>query len=215
MGVYEGSKKSSIGVVGFMDLKRELSSSKILFREIIFLFGMRGQGNGTRDVKPGNQGRHMPWTEVEAYDQRKCVDSKGIQTLVKSSFGTLVDTSMDGPAGLVFGSVGLLFGGGPTELAPKTPIRLGEAEYRGIGCEIDCATLDCLVEMPPKRTSLLQHSYDSAAIWQLGAVGLIRWFEQTESIFSRSNCTEDCKVKFATGTLTEDALSWWNSYAKT
>nr|GEX86659.1 reverse transcriptase domain-containing protein [Tanacetum cinerariifolium] len=29
-----------------------------------------------------------------------------------------------------------------------------------------------------------------------------------------SNFTEDCKVKFATGTLTEDALSWWNSYAK-
>ncbi|GKB82341.1 hypothetical protein Tco_0949236 [Tanacetum coccineum] len=47
-----------------------------------------------------------------------------------------------------------------------------------------------------------------------GAVGLIRWFERTESVFSRSNCTEDCKVKFATGTLTEDALSWWNSYAK-
>ncbi|GJU55338.1 reverse transcriptase domain-containing protein [Tanacetum coccineum] len=47
-----------------------------------------------------------------------------------------------------------------------------------------------------------------------GVVGLIRWFERTESVFSRSNCTEDCKVKFATGTLTEDALSWWNSYAK-
>ncbi|GJZ62278.1 hypothetical protein Tco_0618415 [Tanacetum coccineum] len=47
-----------------------------------------------------------------------------------------------------------------------------------------------------------------------GAVGLIRWFERTESLFSHSNCTEDCKVKFATGTLTEDALSWWNSYAK-
>ncbi|GJT02745.1 reverse transcriptase domain-containing protein, partial [Tanacetum coccineum] len=47
-----------------------------------------------------------------------------------------------------------------------------------------------------------------------GAVGLIRWFEQTESVFSRSICTEYCKVKFATGTLTEDALSWWNSYAK-
>ncbi|GKG38112.1 hypothetical protein Tco_0457335, partial [Tanacetum coccineum] len=26
-----------------------------------------------------------------------------------------------------------------------------------------------------------------------GAVGLIRWFEQTESVFSRSNCTEDYK----------------------
>nr|GEY11069.1 reverse transcriptase domain-containing protein [Tanacetum cinerariifolium] len=47
-----------------------------------------------------------------------------------------------------------------------------------------------------------------------GVVGLIRLFERTESVFSRSNCFEDCKVKFANGTLTEDALSWWNSYAK-
>ena len=47
-----------------------------------------------------------------------------------------------------------------------------------------------------------------------GAVGLIRWFERTELVFSCSNCTEDCKVKFATSTLTEDALSWWNAYAQ-
>ncbi|GJT76600.1 reverse transcriptase domain-containing protein [Tanacetum coccineum] len=47
-----------------------------------------------------------------------------------------------------------------------------------------------------------------------GAVGLIRWFERTESVFSRSNCTKDCKVKFATGNLTEEALSWWNSFAQ-
>ncbi|GJS97970.1 reverse transcriptase domain-containing protein [Tanacetum coccineum] len=47
-----------------------------------------------------------------------------------------------------------------------------------------------------------------------GAIGLIRWFERTESVFSRSNCTEDCKVKFATGTLTEEALSWWNYFAQ-
>ncbi|GJZ15800.1 hypothetical protein Tco_0551477, partial [Tanacetum coccineum] len=31
-----------------------------------------------------------------------------------------------------------------------------------------------------------------------GAVGLIRWFERTELVFSRSNCTEDYKVKFST-----------------
>ncbi|GJT47337.1 reverse transcriptase domain-containing protein [Tanacetum coccineum] len=37
---------------------------------------------------------------------------------------------------------------------------------------------------------------------------------QTESVFSRSNCTEDCNVKFATGTLTKEALSWWNSLAQ-
>nr|GFB44427.1 reverse transcriptase domain-containing protein [Tanacetum cinerariifolium]GFB46079.1 reverse transcriptase domain-containing protein [Tanacetum cinerariifolium] len=47
-----------------------------------------------------------------------------------------------------------------------------------------------------------------------GAVGLIHWFERTESVFSCSNYTEDCKVKFTTGTLIDDALSWWNSYAK-
>nr|GEV10183.1 reverse transcriptase domain-containing protein [Tanacetum cinerariifolium] len=41
-----------------------------------------------------------------------------------------------------------------------------------------------------------------------GAVGLIRWFERIESIFSHSNCTKDCKVKFATGTLSEEAFSW-------
>ncbi|GJY94260.1 hypothetical protein Tco_0510621 [Tanacetum coccineum] len=44
-----------------------------------------------------------------------------------------------------------------------------------------------------------------------GAVGLIRWFERTESVFSHRKCTEENKVTFATGTLTDDALSWWNA----
>ncbi|GJV32023.1 reverse transcriptase domain-containing protein [Tanacetum coccineum] len=47
-----------------------------------------------------------------------------------------------------------------------------------------------------------------------GAVGLIRWFERTESVFSQSRCAEESKVTFATGTLTDDALSWWNAYAQ-
>nr|GEW41977.1 reverse transcriptase domain-containing protein [Tanacetum cinerariifolium] len=47
-----------------------------------------------------------------------------------------------------------------------------------------------------------------------GSIGLIRWFEPTESVFSRSNCTEECKVNFATGTLIEEALSWWNSFTQ-
>ncbi|GJW27348.1 hypothetical protein Tco_0041159 [Tanacetum coccineum] len=47
-----------------------------------------------------------------------------------------------------------------------------------------------------------------------GAVGLIRWFERTESVFSRSRCAEENKVTFATGTLTDDALSWWNAHAQ-
>nr|GFA60758.1 reverse transcriptase domain-containing protein [Tanacetum cinerariifolium] len=40
-----------------------------------------------------------------------------------------------------------------------------------------------------------------------GVVGLIRWFERIESVFSRSNCAEENKVAFATGTLTNDALT--------
>ncbi|GJV40421.1 putative reverse transcriptase domain-containing protein [Tanacetum coccineum] len=47
-----------------------------------------------------------------------------------------------------------------------------------------------------------------------GAVGLICWFERTESVFSCSRCVEENKVTFATGTLTDDALSWWNAYAQ-
>ncbi|GJR90827.1 putative reverse transcriptase domain-containing protein [Tanacetum coccineum] len=46
------------------------------------------------------------------------------------------------------------------------------------------------------------------------AVGLIRWFKRTESVFSRSRCAKENKVTFATGTLTDDALSWWNAYAQ-
>ncbi|GKG31304.1 hypothetical protein Tco_0423792, partial [Tanacetum coccineum] len=47
-----------------------------------------------------------------------------------------------------------------------------------------------------------------------GAVGLIHWFERTKSVFSRSRCAEENKVTFVTGTLTDDALSWWNAYAQ-
>ncbi|GJS81775.1 hypothetical protein Tco_0748316 [Tanacetum coccineum] len=47
-----------------------------------------------------------------------------------------------------------------------------------------------------------------------GATGLIYWFERTESVFSRSNCAKENRVTFATGTLTDDALSWWNAYAQ-
>ncbi|GJR73509.1 hypothetical protein Tco_0085874 [Tanacetum coccineum] len=41
-----------------------------------------------------------------------------------------------------------------------------------------------------------------------GAVGLIRWFERTKSVFSHSRCAEENKVTYAIGTLTGDALSY-------
>ncbi|GKA42592.1 hypothetical protein Tco_0735252 [Tanacetum coccineum] len=58
--------------------------------------------------------------------------------------------------------------------------------------------------MPPKRTS----TSEAPAMTQAAIKKLVA------DMFSRSNCTEDCKVKFATGTLTEEALSWWNYFAQ-
>ncbi|GKE89410.1 reverse transcriptase domain-containing protein, partial [Tanacetum coccineum] len=48
-----------------------------------------------------------------------------------------------------------------------------------------------------------------------GVVGLTRWFEKMESVFSISNCTTTSQVKFATCTLQDDALTWWNAHVKT
>ncbi|GJQ95318.1 putative reverse transcriptase domain-containing protein [Tanacetum coccineum] len=48
-----------------------------------------------------------------------------------------------------------------------------------------------------------------------GVVRLTQWFEKMESVFSISNCIVACQVKFATCTLQENALTWWNSHVKT
>ncbi|GKF24924.1 reverse transcriptase domain-containing protein, partial [Tanacetum coccineum] len=48
-----------------------------------------------------------------------------------------------------------------------------------------------------------------------GVIGLTRWFEKMESVFSISNCPAASQVKFATCTLQDDALTWWNAYVKT
>ncbi|GKF55001.1 reverse transcriptase domain-containing protein, partial [Tanacetum coccineum] len=48
-----------------------------------------------------------------------------------------------------------------------------------------------------------------------GVVGLTQWFEKIESVYSISNCTVACQVKFATCTLQGNALTWWNSHVKT
>nr|GEW15039.1 reverse transcriptase domain-containing protein [Tanacetum cinerariifolium] len=62
---------------------------------------------------------------------------------------------------------------------------IGEALYKG--------------KMPPKRNSASAASASDAPAMNQAAI---------------SNCTEDCKVKFSTGTLTEEALSWWNYFAQ-
>ncbi|MFS7918391.1 hypothetical protein Hanom_Chr03g00200471 [Helianthus anomalus] len=44
-----------------------------------------------------------------------------------------------------------------------------------------------------------------------GAVGLLRWFEKAESVFAMCNCPAGDRVKYATGTLADGALTWWNT----
>ncbi|GJR51515.1 putative reverse transcriptase domain-containing protein [Tanacetum coccineum] len=45
-----------------------------------------------------------------------------------------------------------------------------------------------------------------------GAVGLTRWFENLESQFGINNIVEGDRVKFASSTLLDGALTWWNIY---
>ncbi|GKE04236.1 putative reverse transcriptase domain-containing protein, partial [Tanacetum coccineum] len=48
-----------------------------------------------------------------------------------------------------------------------------------------------------------------------GVVGLIRWFEKMETVFHISNCPEKSQVKYATCTLLDGALTWWNTHKRT
>nr|GEX90416.1 reverse transcriptase domain-containing protein [Tanacetum cinerariifolium] len=88
------------------------------------------------------------------------------------------------------------------------------------------------VLMPPKRMSTSEApTMTQAAIRQLvidsvataletqaatmaSADNANRNPKSREAYVARNNCIEDCKVKFATCTLTEEALSWWNYFAQ-
>ncbi|GKC24772.1 hypothetical protein Tco_1026922 [Tanacetum coccineum] len=48
-----------------------------------------------------------------------------------------------------------------------------------------------------------------------GIVGLTRWFEKMETVFNVSYCPPKYQVKYATCTLQDSALTWWNSHKRT
>nr|GEX66017.1 reverse transcriptase domain-containing protein [Tanacetum cinerariifolium] len=90
------------------------------------------------------------------------------------------------------------------------------------------------VRMPSKRTSTFETpAITLATIQRLITDGIVaaletraintnntnRNLEPKETLVSKrgnykDNCTEENKVSFATGILTNDALSWWNAYAQ-
>ncbi|GJV83004.1 reverse transcriptase domain-containing protein [Tanacetum coccineum] len=47
-----------------------------------------------------------------------------------------------------------------------------------------------------------------------GVVGLTCWFEKMEIVFHISNCLEKYQVKYASCTLLNSALTWWNSHKR-
>ncbi|PWA91039.1 reverse transcriptase domain-containing protein [Artemisia annua] len=47
-----------------------------------------------------------------------------------------------------------------------------------------------------------------------GAIGLLRWIEKLETVFHISGCSEENRVKYASFTLMDAALTWWNNYKK-
>ncbi|GKF94737.1 hypothetical protein Tco_0284437 [Tanacetum coccineum] len=47
-----------------------------------------------------------------------------------------------------------------------------------------------------------------------GVVGLTCWFKKMETILYISNCLEKYQVKYATCTLLNSALTWWNSHKR-
>ncbi|GJV96618.1 putative reverse transcriptase domain-containing protein [Tanacetum coccineum] len=48
-----------------------------------------------------------------------------------------------------------------------------------------------------------------------GVVGLTRWFKKMETVFHISNCPKRYQVKYASCTLLNSALTWWNSHKRT
>ncbi|GKE51201.1 hypothetical protein Tco_1486357 [Tanacetum coccineum] len=48
-----------------------------------------------------------------------------------------------------------------------------------------------------------------------GVVRLTRWFKKIETVFSISNFPSKYQVKYATCTLQDSALTWWNSHKRT
>ncbi|GJZ23678.1 hypothetical protein Tco_0561137 [Tanacetum coccineum] len=48
-----------------------------------------------------------------------------------------------------------------------------------------------------------------------GVVGLTHWFEKMETMFHISNCPPRYQVKYASCTLLDGALTWWNSHKRT
>nr|GFB88889.1 reverse transcriptase domain-containing protein [Tanacetum cinerariifolium] len=73
-------------------------------------------------------------------------------------------------------------------------------------------------QAPPARECTYQDFMKCKPLYFKGTEGVVeltQWFERMEIVFRISNCTVENQIKFATCTLLESALTWWNSHIKT
>ncbi|GJR31154.1 reverse transcriptase domain-containing protein [Tanacetum coccineum] len=83
-------------------------------------------------------------------------------------------------------------------------------------------SLDCIEHIEDKFEGLgkgrviIQQDFDimEAELQQNAQAATMGKYNVPNPVFTRSRCAEENKVTFATGTLTDDALSWWNAYAQ-
>ncbi|GJY88861.1 hypothetical protein Tco_0503489 [Tanacetum coccineum] len=92
-----------------------------------------------------------------------------------------------------------------------------EAYYRALEARVIVLETEVLIDQGVVAAIAKAEASRVRNGYACNVVGLqnLRWFEKMESVFSISNCTASCQVKFATCTLQDDALTWWNTHVKT
>nr|GEW67567.1 hypothetical protein [Tanacetum cinerariifolium] len=73
-------------------------------------------------------------------------------------------------------------------------------------------------QAPPARECTYQDFMKCKPIYFKGTEGVVeltQWFERMKIMFCISNCTMENQIKFATCTLLESDLTWWNSHVMT
>nr|GEV72338.1 putative polyprotein [Tanacetum cinerariifolium] len=68
-----------------------------------------------------------------------------------------------------------------------------------------------LVPCTSDPATVAGYSYSDTTPGTEGVVDLTWWIEKMESVFQLSGCSIENQVKFATSTLLDTALTWWNS----
>ncbi|GJU95190.1 putative reverse transcriptase domain-containing protein [Tanacetum coccineum] len=165
-------------------------------------------------------------TEVRRHEwQRQAADDLAVQYIMRTQAleaGARVDTLEDtGSSILDFGYVIVLLWQslsfmGYSQLAGEPQGQPESHQLHTPQHNVTEAQLQSLIDQ--ELAASRAEAEASSKPWTSKPEGVVvprEWFEKMESVFSISNCPATSQVKFATCTLQDDALTWWNSHVKT